>query len=59
MENTSLSKSKIEPLDMDAYQQKKCKWSQNVEHITEDPHYHPQVYNNLTLESKGRKFTIT
>ena len=47
MENSS--QKKIEPLDMNAYQEKKCKWSLNGD-VTNDPHLHVAPYSYLILE---------
>jgi hypothetical protein len=55
MEHTSEIKAKIEPLDMNAYQQKKCKWSLSGEHKAEDPHFHPNPYYNFKFRIERKK----
>ena len=40
MENTNKNKPQIEPLDMEAYQQKKCTWTSDGKNKSLDPHNH-------------------
>ncbi len=43
MEPCKQTKTQIEPLDMEAYQNKKCKWSLDGKNKADDPHFHAQL----------------